>query len=181
MNEPSNPTIQEADLGGELAAVWLAYLRGQLLLAIVIGLLTWAISTAIGLRYALLIGLVAGILETVPTLGPIIAALAGGTVAFIWGSSVIHVENWVFAMIVLGVFLLLQQLESWVLAPLITGKNLSMHPLLVLASVIVGGLIGGALIPVVGAILGAYLAVPVVASGRVILRHRQSEAPPPFE
>lgn len=179
MYEPSNPEAQETDLGRNLAAVWLAYLRGQLLLAIGIGLLTWAISAALGLRYALLIGLVAGILETVPTLGPIIAALAGGTVALAWGSSWINVENWVFALIVLGVFLVLQQIESWVLAPLVTGKNLSMHPLLVLASVIVGGLIGGALIPVVGAILGAYLAVPVVASVRVILRHRQAADGPP--
>ncbi|MHB0856478.1 MAG: AI-2E family transporter [Anaerolineae bacterium] len=181
MNEPDYHPAGEGDLARDLATVWLSYLRGQLLLALIMGLITGVVSAAIGLRYPLAIGLAAGILETVPTIGPIIAAAIAAIVALVWGSGVIPVDSWVLALIVLAIFLVLQQLESWILVPVVAGKQLHMHPLLILASVIVGGLIGGILIPVVGAILGAYLAVPVVASARVLYRHMQTNQRPPAQ
>jgi predicted PurR-regulated permease PerM len=162
------------DLGRAIRNVWLAYLRGQLLMALIMGLVTWGVSAALGLRFAWLIGLIAGILETVPNFGPILAAAIAAVVAAIWGSGVLDVPNWAFALIVIAAFFVLQQLESLLLSPYITGRQVEMHPLLVLVSVIAGGLIGAALIPLVGGVIGAYLAVPVVATVRVIYRHLQA-------
>jgi predicted PurR-regulated permease PerM len=182
VNEPGVQPQERASLGQALTDVWVAYIKGQLLLALIVGTVTWIVSAAIGLRYALVIGLVAGLLESIPNLGPIIAGAVAAIVALIWGSSVIPVENWVFALIVVGAFIIIQQLESWFLSPYITGKKLHMHPLIVLVSVIGGGILGGLLIPVVGSIIGAYLAVPVVASFREIYRHTQDNPgnrPPP--
>jgi predicted PurR-regulated permease PerM len=171
VDEPGARPENRESLRRALGDVWASYIKGQFLLAVIVGALTWVVASAIGLRYALVIGLIAGILETVPNFGPIIAGAVAGIVALIGGSTVIPVENWVFALIVIGAFFVIQQLESWIISPYITGKRLQMHPLIVLVSVIGGGILGGLLVPVLGSIIGAYLAVPVIASAREIYRH----------
>jgi predicted PurR-regulated permease PerM len=81
----------------------LAYLKGQLLVALAMGAAIWVISSAIGLSWALLIGLVAGLLQTVPQIGGLLAVVPAAIVALWPGSSVLPV-NWVFMLIVIGVF-----------------------------------------------------------------------------
>ncbi len=86
-----------------IGGLWLAYLKGQLLVALAMGAAIWVISSAIGLSWALLIGLVAGLLQTVPQIGGLLAVVPAAIVALWPGSSVLPV-NWVFMLIVIGVF-----------------------------------------------------------------------------
>lgn len=71
-------------------------------------------------------------------------------------------ENWVFALIVAGAYLAVQQICALVIEPRLVGKRLDLPPFVVLLSVLAGAAIGG--------ILGAYLAVPLLASAREIVR-----------
>lgn len=157
----SSPPDRLLTLLKRLGDLWLTYLKGQVLLAAIVGGLTWVVNAGIGLAWALPLGLVAGLLGTIPSFGPLLAAIPAVIVALIKGSSVIAVQSWAFALIVAGVYLLMQQLSSFVLEPHILGKRLSLPPLVVLFCVVVGAAIGN--------VIGAYLAVPLVASAREII------------
>ncbi|MFH1086348.1 MAG: AI-2E family transporter [Chloroflexota bacterium] len=153
-----------------LGELWVSYLKGHLVLALLIGAITWVINAGIGLSWALPLGLIAGMLETIPTFGPLIAAIPAVIVALWNGSSVIPVPNWAFALIVAGIYLLIQQVGSLVLEPRVLGKRLNLPPIVVLISVIIGAALAS--------VVGAYLAVPVVASVREIVRFLRQPAPP---
>jgi predicted PurR-regulated permease PerM len=161
----SSPPDRLLTLLKRLGDLWLTYLKGQVLLAGIVGGLTWVVNAGIGLAWALPLGLLAGLLGTIPSFGPLLAAIPAVIVALIKGSSVIAVQSWVFALIVAGVYVLIQQLSSFVLEPHILGKRLSLPPLVVLFSVIAGAAIGN--------VIGAYLAVPLVASAREMILFAQ--------
>jgi predicted PurR-regulated permease PerM len=157
----SSPSRELVTLLERLGDLWLTYLKGQVLLAAIVGGLTWVVNAGIGLAWALPLGLLAGLLGTIPSFGPLLAAIPAVVAALIRGSSVIVVQNWVFALIVAGVYILIQQLSSFILEPHILGKRLNLPPLVVLLSVLAGAAIGN--------VIGAYLAVPLVASVREII------------
>jgi predicted PurR-regulated permease PerM/N-acetylglutamate synthase-like GNAT family acetyltransferase len=146
----------------EITEVWQAFLRGQLLLSIVIAIVVTIGNAALGVRYAPVLGLLAGLLEVIPNLGPTIAAVPAILLALFegnpWGLS----SFW-FAAIVAGMYALIQQLENNLIVPRIMGRSLNLHPLLVLLGVIVGGSLGG--------VLGILLAAPTLATLRVIGRY----------
>lgn len=119
----------------EVKLVWQAYLRGQLVLMTVVGLLSWLGAAAVGLRGAWAVGLLAGILDVIPSVGPAIAAMIGIVVAFFTGSTYIPVSNLVFAIIVLSIFVLVQGIENIWLRPRILGNSLRIHPALVFIGV----------------------------------------------
>ena len=149
-------TPDRRPLVDRLGSLWITYIKGQFLLSLIIGGMTWTVSSAIGLSWAGILGVTAGIFETIPSLGPVIATVPAVIVALWKGSSVISVENWVFALIVLGVYVAIQQIGSLLIEPRVMGKRLNLPPLAVLLTVILGAALGG--------IIGAYLAVPVLAS-----------------
>ena len=103
----------------------------------------------------------AGLLGTIPSVGALLAAIPAVIVALWKGSSVIAVQNWVFALIVAGAYLLIQQMSSLFLEPRILGQQLRLSPWVVFLGVIVGAALGG--------VVGAYLAVPIIASMREIV------------
>ena len=140
--------------------LWLTYITGQFLIALLLGTATWLVNWAIGLSWALAVGLLAGILQMIPGLGLPSAVILTAVVALWKGSSVLPVDNWVFALIAVGICILIQQVSNLFIEPRITGKRLNLHPLIVLAAVI----IGAALFNVVG----AYLAVPAIVTAREI-------------
>lgn len=146
-----------------LNKTWRAYLRGQLYLMIIIGALTWLGATAIGLPGAFALAVIAGVLELIPNLGPFLAAIPAVIVALIQGSTYLPVNNLVFALIVIGLYVLIQQIENSFLVPRILGEAVDLHPLVVLIGVIVGTSVAG--------ILGALLAAPVIASAREIISY----------
>ena len=147
----------------QITDVWNAFLRGQLLLSGAMILITTVVCTVIGLPYAVVMGLIAGVMEFVPNVGPIIALIPAALVALFQGSSFLPLSNFGFAMLTIGLYIVIQQIEGNLLVPRILGRSLNLHPLVVLIGIIVGGRLAG--------ILGILLAAPVLATLRVVGRY----------
>jgi predicted PurR-regulated permease PerM len=148
------------------------WVRAQLVLGISVALLTFIgllvlnrlVDPIFG-RYALLLAVIAGVLELLPIIGPIIAAIPAVLLAATAG-----VEPLVASLIL---YTLVQQLENNFLVPKIQGDAVEMHPAAVMFAIIIGGALGG--------LLGAILALPIAAAGRDVVRYlfRRSEPDDP--
>lgn len=148
----------------ELGNVWNGYLRGQLLLCLAMGTAVYIAASILGLPNALILGLIAGLLEFVPNIGPLIALIPAAILALISTSSTIPVlEGVPFMIVVIITWTGLQQLEAVFLVPRIMGDSLDLHPVAVIMGVLAGAAIAGA--------LGVILAAPFLATGRVIVRY----------
>jgi predicted PurR-regulated permease PerM len=144
----------------QLKGIWQAYLRGQLLLMSIVGILTWLVASLVGLPDALLIGLIAGALDVIPSLGPIVALVIATLVALFQGSHYLAMSNLWFALLVFGLFFLIQVLENIWLRPRILSQSLRLHPALVFVAII------GAL--ALAGVVAALVVVPVIKSSEVV-------------
>lgn len=152
---------EASEIGRRLDLTWKSFFRGQILLSATVGLVVFVATAALGLPGSLVLGILAGVLEVVPTLGPVIALIPAVLLALIEGSNFLPIDNNViFALIVVGVYILIQQIENNVLVPRIMGQSLDLHPMVVLVGVVVGASFAG--------VLGAFLAAPVLASLKVL-------------
>jgi predicted PurR-regulated permease PerM/phosphoglycolate phosphatase-like HAD superfamily hydrolase len=158
---PPGYTEELRRLREEINLVWKAFLRGQVVLGIAVGLVVWITMTMVGLPHAGLMGLLTGLLEVIPTFGPILATIPALLIAFFQGSTYLPLSNFWFAVLVLGIYIIIQQVENAYLVPRIMGQRLRLHPVVVFIGVLAGGLAAGA--------LGVLLAAPVVATLRVVL------------
>ncbi len=140
----------------ELADVFGRYVRGQLLLGLVIGVLNFAAFSILGLPYALLLAVMAGILELIPIVGPIVAGAVAASVALF------QPEPFPLVLWVIVAATAIQQLENHLLVPRISGGAVGIHPLAALLSVAVGIQIFG--------IAGGLFAVPVAGVVALYLR-----------
>ncbi len=155
------PELRELFL--RIGYIWSSFFRGQIILSLVIGTLTWFVMSMIGMPGALLLGIVAGALEVIPNIGPIIATIPAVIIALLQGSSVLGaygVSNVAFALIVIAISFLIQQAEGNILVPRIIGDSVNLHPVVVIVGVAVGFSAFG--------VLGAFLAAPTLATGRVV-------------
>lgn len=159
---------------GRLVRTWRAYLRGQLNLMLIIGIVTWIVGMAIGLPNAFTLAVIAGIMELLPGIGPFLAAIPAILIALIQGSNFLPVDHLTFALIVIGCYVLIQQLENNLIVPRVIGEAVELPPLVVLIGVLVGTSVAG--------LLGAILAAPVVASIREITGYLYAKifSLPPF-
>ncbi len=146
----------------ELVEIWSGFLRGQILLALIIGAVTTLALSALGVSNALLLGLLAGILEVVPTIGPIIAAVPAVLVAFFQGSSLWTIDRSVFALVVAGTYVVIQQLENHLVVPNVLGRSVNLPAVVVLFGALAGASLAG--------ILGVFLAAPVLATTRLFMQ-----------
>ncbi len=146
----------------ELVEIWSGFLRGQILLALIIGAVTALALSALGVSNALLLGLLAGILEVVPTIGPIIAAVPAVLVAFFQGSSLWTIDRSVFALVVAGTYVVIQQLENHLVVPSVLGRSVNLPAVVVLFGALAGASLAG--------ILGVFLAAPVLATTRLLMQ-----------
>ncbi len=121
------------------------WMRGQLFLSLAVGVSIYAGLMLLGVEYALPLAIIAGILEVVPVIGPIVSAIPAILVALI--------ASPVLAVLVTGLFLVIQQAESHILVPQIMKRAVGLNPLLVIISIAVGSRLLG--------ISGALLAVPI--------------------
>lgn len=131
------------------------YIRGQLLVCLVVGVFAYIGYWFIDLPYALILAIVVSIFNIIPYLGPIFGAIPAILVAF--------TVSYQMVLAVIITNLVVQMLEGNVISPQIVGRSLHMHPLVIIFAVLVGGEIGG--------IFGLILAVPLFAVGKVILEH----------
>jgi predicted PurR-regulated permease PerM len=134
-----------------------AYFRGQLLVCLVDGILIGTVLTIFpGLNFAPLIGVLVIILTMIPYIGIIVCWVPAVLIAaFQWG-------DWTHPMIVTGIFILIQNLEGIFYAPRIVGNYVGLHPMTVIVSIFVWGLI-------IGGVIGPLLAVPLTATVKVLL------------
>jgi len=147
----------------QITHVWNAFLRGQLVMGLLMVAITTVVCMVVGLPYAVVLGLIAGVAEFVPNLGPIVALIPALLLALFQGSSFLPLSNFWFAVLVTGAYLVIQQVEGNLLLPRVMGSSLNLHPLVVLIGIIVGGSLAG--------ILGMLLAAPVLATLRVVGRY----------
>jgi predicted PurR-regulated permease PerM len=146
-----------ADLLSEINRYVTAYFRGQLLVCLVDGILigtTLAIFP--GLNFAPVIGAMVVVLTMIPYIGIIICWVPAVLIAaFQWG-------DWTHPMIVTAIFIVVQNLEGIFYAPRIVGNYVGLHPMTVIVSIFVWGLI-------IGGVIGPLLAVPLTATLKVLL------------
>ena len=157
-----------------LRYVWSAYLRGQIVLSLVIFLTVWIGLTLLGVQNSLALGLLAGLLEFLPNLGPVISAIVTVLVAFFQPGNYLGLASWQYALIVLALMAIIQQLENHLLVPRIVGRALDLHPIIVIVGLFIGASLAG--------ILGAILAAPLIASLKLLSNYawRKLFDLPPF-
>ncbi|NCF69521.1 MAG: AI-2E family transporter [Chloroflexi bacterium] len=148
------------NLSKEFGRIWDAFLRGQVILGVVIFVVVWLGLSLLGVRNSLTLGLLSGILEFIPTLGPVIGTGVAMMVAFFQPQNPWGLESWQFALIVLVFMIIVQQIENNLLVPRIVGGALDLHPLIVIIGVLMGASLAG--------ILGAVLAAPILASLKLV-------------
>src|SRR5437773_6424675 len=145
-----------ADVLWEINGYITAYFRGQLLVCLVDGILIGTALTIFGLNFAPVIGALVVILTMIPYIGIIICWIPAVLIAaFQWG-------DWTHPIIVTAIFIFIQNLEGIFYAPRIVGNYVGLHPMTVIVSIFVWGLI-------IGGVLGPLLAVPLTATIKVLL------------
>ena len=135
-----------------------SYIRGQLLVCIIIGSVSALLFWLFHLKYPLILGLIVGITNVIPYFGPIIGAVPAVIIAATSSVKLVLIT----LVIVFG----LQFLEGNILSPMIVGKSLHMHPLIIMVALTAGGEIGG--------ILGLILAVPGLVVIKVAIIHAKN-------
>jgi predicted PurR-regulated permease PerM len=156
---PYRPALRS--LLKEVDGVWQDFFRGQFVLALSIGVMTTVGLLVLGVRYAVLLGVIAGVLEVVPRVGPVLSTVPAVAVALVNPSTVFpDLPRVVFVLLVLGLYILVQAAENNILVPRILGGSVNLPP----AVMLVGALAGAA----VGGIIGILLAAPLLGSARVL-------------
>jgi predicted PurR-regulated permease PerM len=135
-----------------------SYIRGQLLVCVVIGTISSVLFWIIKINYPLLLGIIIGVTNVIPYFGPIIGAIPAVIIA-----ATVSVKMVIFVVIIIFV---LQFLEGNILSPLIVGKSLHMHPLMIMLALLAGGEVGG--------VIGLILAVPILAIIKVAILHARN-------
>ncbi len=159
---PSEYQEEMRQIGLELGAIWDTFLRGQIVLAIVVGFITWIMLSLLGMPNAGGLALLAGFMEFLPTIGPGVSMAIGTTFALFRGSTYeFFGNNLTYAIIVLAAYNVLTWFESAYLIPRLIGSRVRLHPAVTFVAIISGALSFG--------LLGVLLATPVVASSRVLL------------
>jgi predicted PurR-regulated permease PerM len=134
------------------------YIRGQLLVCVIIGSAASILFWIFHLRYPLLLGFIVGVTDVIPYFGPIIGAVPALIIAATGSVKLV--------IITAVIILVLQFLEGNILSPYIVGRSLHMHPLLIMLAITAGGEIGG--------VLGLILAVPVLVILKVGILHAKN-------
>jgi predicted PurR-regulated permease PerM len=124
------------------------WLRAQLLLSGIIFLVTWIGLLILGVKYSLVLALIAGITEVIPFIGPIIGAIPAVLLAFL--------QSPIKALLVLILYLVIQQLEGNILVPKVMQKTVGLNPIVVIVVILLGAKIAG--------VLGALLSIPVAVA-----------------
>lgn len=125
------------------------WMQGQLILALIVGVLVFIGLSILGVQNALFLALVSTIFEIIPIFGPVIAAVPGILIAFTQG-------GFTFSIVVAVMYIIVQQIESNFIYPIIAKKVLDVPPIIVIVALLIGGKLGG--------FLGLLLSVPVAAA-----------------
>ncbi len=142
-------------LGFDVDRALNGYIRGQLMVALVVGLLSTLWMFILGIPFALLIGAVAAVTDVIPYVGPI----AGAVPAVLLG---LTRSPWTSLYAAIG-FVVIHQLEGTVISPKVVGESVGLHPLVVIFAIFAGGEVAG--------FAGLLIGVPVAAVIKVVVTH----------
>ena len=145
--------------------IWGAFLRGQFLLMLIMGVITFIAATVLGLPNPIALAVIAGLMELVPFVGPILAAIPAGLIAFFQNDA-----SWLgqlltpfwFFVVVMGVYWVIQQVENYFVLPRVMGHQLKLHPAVVFVAAIAGFQLSG--------LVGVFVAAPLVATLRIVFK-----------
>jgi predicted PurR-regulated permease PerM len=140
------------------------WLQGQLLLSLIVGVMVYVGLLILGVPYALLLAIVAALLELVPVFGSILAAVPAVAVAFIDGGTSL-------ALLTIALYVVVNQLQGNIIYPLVVQKVLGVAPLVVILAILVGAQLGG--------FLGILIAVPIAAAIQEYINDIQKERATP--
>ena len=152
---PHHGQLRGHRLFEELNATLAAYIRAQLLACLLVGSLCGVGFAVIGIPYPVLLGVLAGVLEFIPLVGPLVLA----TVAVVVGA--LHAP--MLALWAVGFLGVLRLLEDYVIYPRLIRRGIHLHPLAVILAVLAGAELNG--------VAGMFLSVPTVALATVVYRH----------
>lgn len=130
------------------------YIKGQLLDACIVGALSTIALTIIGVDYALIIGIISGICNMIPYIGPMVGTVLAATMGLLSGRPIMILWA-IIAMLVV------QQIDNNLLAPKIVGDSVGLHPVFTMLAILIGGNIGG--------LIGMLIAVPITASAKILI------------
>jgi predicted PurR-regulated permease PerM len=142
-------------LGRSIDEILKGFITGNLLVALIVGVLTGGLVALLGVKFALLIGLICGVTELFPYFGPILGAIPSISLAY--------AQSPRLAVYVALVLLVVQQVEANLLSPRILGEKVGLHPLLVVFALLAGGKLYG--------IWGMLLGVPAAAVLKILSSH----------
>ncbi len=129
------------------------WLLGQLILSVVMFALVFIALSLLGIKYALVLAMIAGFMELVPYLGPIIAAIPAVFFAFL--------QSPVLALVVIVLYIFFQKTEAYFLVPKIMQKTIGVSPLVILVAILIGFKVAG--------VFGILLSIPIVAAANVVI------------
>jgi predicted PurR-regulated permease PerM/GNAT superfamily N-acetyltransferase len=160
---PDSYTKDAQRLLDELVPIWNAFLRGQMLLSLIMGLAIGLVMVLLGVRYALIIGLMAAVAEFIPNFGANLVGIAAVLIALFQPSNWLGLSPIVYAIVVGAAGGMMQQLESYFLIPRVMGDQLKLHPVILL----IGALVGLTLLGLPGLLLSA----PIIATARLFAKY----------
>ncbi|KAB7667277.1 AI-2E family transporter [Bacillus sp. B1-b2] len=132
-----------------------SYIRGQLLVCTIIGILCCLLFWFFDLKFPLVLGIIIGITNVIPYFGPIIGAVPAVIIAITMSTKML--------IIVIIIIIILQFLEGNILSPYIVGRSTHMHPLMIMFALLLGEEVGG--------IIGMIVAVPILSIAKVAILH----------
>jgi predicted PurR-regulated permease PerM len=150
----------------EINGYIIAFFRGQLLVSFINGISTAVGLMIVGLDFGLLIGLTLCLLGLIPYVGILICWIPAVIIASVQraqGSFIPSEPAWLFPVVVTGIFLVVQKIDSFYITPKVVEKRVGLHSLTVIVSIFVWSLL-------LGGLLGALIAVPLTATLKVLLR-----------
>jgi predicted PurR-regulated permease PerM len=142
------------------------FFRGQLLVALFVGLASMLGLYIVGLPYWALVGAIAGLTNLIPLIGPFIGAVPALFIAFTTTSSegLLHLDpGWPLAIGASVALLVVQQIDNHIISPNVVARTVKLHPVTVMLGLLVGGTLVG--------LPGMLLAVPTIASVKIVLLH----------
>jgi len=145
------------DLAGEVYRMLGAYMRGQLAICALVGLVTGVAMWLVGVPYSLALGIVAGVTAFIPFIGPFLGALPAVAVAAFVSQSSAKV------ILVLVIYFVISNVIYNFISPKVFGDAVHLSPMLIIIAFVVGGYLGG--------ILGLFVAVPVAATLRILFEY----------
>lgn len=153
---PPRHRPEVAYVGGEVGTAMGSFVRGQLLVAFIVGVASSFGMWAIGLPFWLLIGIIAGFLNLIPFLGPVVGGALAALVALLNGD----VWQAVWAVVIM---IVIQQIDNHLITPMVQRARVNLSPLVIVLALIIGGTLAG--------LLGVLVAIPVTAAIRILVGH----------